>query len=161
MPRRSVSPGITLEAFRQGTAERADIGKACRFVEDRQTMLDKIGKWRLTKAVAWAMANDRIPKSADWYNWGFTHPTKLTIDDGRSLKESMALYDMGLKNATEIGGQLGQDFEEMLDERAHEVLTLEMKILEIEKTHSIKLDKRDFRLVTPNEQPEGGTQLTT
>jgi len=144
----------------QGTAERADIGKACRFVEDRQAMLDKIGKWRLTKAIAWAMENDRIPKSDDWYNWGFTHPPKLTIDDGRSLKESMALYNMGLKNSTEIAGQMGMDFDEMLDERAHEVLLLEQKILDIEKLSGIKLDKRDFRLVTPNEMPEENIQPT-
>ena len=144
----------------QGTAERADIGKACRFVEDRQSMLDKIGKWRVTKAIAWAMENGRIPKSDDWYNWGFTHPPKLTIDDGRSLKESMNLYNMGLKNSTEIAGQMGMDFEEMLDERGHEVLLLEQKILDIEKLHGIKLDKRDFRLVTPNEMPEEDIQPT-
>jgi hypothetical protein len=139
----------------QGTAERADIGKACRFVEDRQSMLDKIAKWRVTKAIAYAMEEGRLPKSADWWNWSFTHPPKLTIDDGRSLKEKMALYDLGLINATQIMGELSSDHEEAINERGDEVLRLAIKVKELNDANpGLNIDKRDFRLVTPNEQPQ-------
>lgn len=143
----------------QGTAERADIGKACRFVEDRQSMLQKIAKWRVTKAIAWAMKEGRIPMSSDWYNWGFTKPPKLTIDDGRSLKEKMALYELGLINATQIMGELSTDHEENTNERGEEVLRLALKVKELnDQNPGLEIDKRDFRLVTPNEQPKEATQ---
>ena len=138
----------------QGTAERADIGKACRFVEDRQTLLEKIAKWRVTKALAWAIANDRVPASDQWWNWSFTKPPKLTIDDGRSLKEKMALYDKGLVNATAVMGELSTDFDESIDERTEEAAKLLLKIAEKNEKYGVEIDPRSVRLVTSNEQPQ-------
>jgi hypothetical protein len=141
----------------QGTAQREDIGKACRFVEDRQSTLEKIGKWRVTKAIAWAMENGRVPMSDQWYNWGFTKPPKLTIDDGRSLKEKMALYKDGLVNATSIMGELSTDFDESIDERTEEAAKLLVKIAEKNAKYGVEIDPRSVRLVTSNEQPQPDT----
>lgn len=138
----------------QGTAERADIGKACRFVEDRQSLLEKIAKWRVTKAVAWAMENKRVTKSPDWWNWSFTKPPKLTIDDGRSLKEKMALYDKGLVNATAIMGELSMDLDESIDERTEEAAKILVSIAEKNAKYGVEIDPRSVRLLTANEQPK-------
>jgi hypothetical protein len=138
----------------QGTAQREDIGKACRFVEDRQSTLEKIAKWRVTKAVAWAMENNRIPQSADWFNWSFTKPSKLTIDDGRSLKEKMALYDKGLINATSILGELSMDLDESIDERTEEAAKVIISIREKNAKYGVEIDPRSVRLLTASEQPQ-------
>ena len=138
----------------QGTAQREDIGKACRFVEDRQSLLEKIAKWRVRKAIAWAMDNNRIPQSADWFNWGFTRPSKLTIDDGRSLKEKMALYDKGLINATAILGELSMDLDESIDERTEEAAKVIISIREKNAKYGVEIDPRSIRLLTASEQPQ-------
>jgi hypothetical protein len=138
----------------QGTAQREDIGKACRFVEDRQSTLAKIAKWRVTKAVAWAMENERVPKIQQWWNWSFTTPPKLTIDDGRSLKEKMALYDKGLINATQILGELSLDLGETLKERATEEAKRLVAIREANEEYEVEIDPRGVRLITASEQPQ-------
>jgi hypothetical protein len=141
----------------QGTAQREDIGKACRFVEDRQAILEKVAKWRVRKAIAWAMENNRIPQSSDWFNWGFTRPPKLTIDDGRSLKEKMALYDKGLINATSILGELSMDLDESIDERTEEAAKTILSIREKNAKYGVEIDPRSIRLLTASEQPQPDT----
>lgn len=137
----------------QGTAERNDIGKMCRMIEDRQTKIAKIAKWRVTRALAWGMANGRIPKSADWYNWGFTKPAKLTIDDGRSAKEKLELFRAGLVNADDIIGERGNDFAENLTARGEQIAQKYLNHAAMEAKYGIKMDLRDWGLLTPNEQP--------
>lgn len=135
----------------QGTAERHEIGKACRSVEDRQAKLRKIAKWRITKALAWGMANGRIPKSADWFNWGFSTPAKLTIDDGRTSKEKIEQYRIGAINLTDLIGELGGNFDEFLEKRGEEVMKRITKRKEIEAALGEDVDPREFQLLTPNE----------
>ena len=137
----------------QGTAERNDIGKACRSVDDRQSKLAKIAKWRVTRALAWAMANGRLPKSADWFNWGFTKPAKLTIDDGRTSKERLEKFKAGILNATDLIGEEGKSFEENLIERGHEIAQREMNRKAMEQEYGIEIDPRYYLMLTPNEQP--------
>ncbi len=145
----------------QGTAERADIGKAERFVEDSQTLIEKIAKWRVTKALAWAMAKGRVRKSPDWYSWGFTKPRKLGIDDGRTAKENIELYRIGAINSSTLIGERGGSFDEVLHQRGEEAAKRELKRLEMNKKYGIELEKRDFLLLTPNEQPpQDGKQST-
>lgn len=137
----------------QGTAERSQIGLACRSVEDRQTKIKKIAKWRITKAIAWAMANGRIPKSADWYNWDFTKPAKLTIDDGRTSKERLEKFKAGIINATDMIGEEGKSFDETLLERGEEIAKREMNRLAMEQKYGVNIDPRYYLMLTPNEQP--------
>lgn len=137
----------------QGTAERNDIGKAVRAVKDRITILDKIAKWRVTRALVWAMQSGRIPQSTDWYNWGFTHPPSLTIDDGRSSKEKLEKLKMGILNQTDLIGEEGKSLEEHLLERGNEIVMREKIRMQLEKEHGITIDPRYFMMLTPNEQP--------
>lgn len=144
---------MSWKASGQGTAERNDIGKACRAVKDRQTILDKIAKWRITRALVWAMKTGRIPQSSDWYNWAFTHPPSLTIDDGRSSKEKIEKLKMGILNQTDLVGEEGKSLEEHLMERGQEIVIREKIRLSLEKEHGMKIDPRYFMMLTPNEQP--------
>ena len=99
------------------------------------------------------MENGRVPMSDQWWNWGFTKPPKLTIDDGRSLKEKMALYKDGLVNATSIMGELSTDFDESIDERTEEAAKLLVKIAEKNAKYGVEIDPRSVRLMTASEQP--------
>lgn len=138
----------------QGTAERHDIGKAVRAVDDRQALLSKVAKWRITKALAWAMANERIQKSSDWWNWGFTKPPKLTIDDGRSSKEKLEKFKAGILNATDLIGEEGHSYAETLHERGQEVISRMRLIKDLEQANPDlgPIDPRYFLMLTPNEQ---------
>lgn len=136
-----------------GTAERNAIGMAVRAVKDRQSILDKIAKWRITRALAWAMSSGRIPQSADWYAWGFTKPPSLTIDDGRSSKEKIEKLKMGILNQTDLIGEEGKSLDEHLNERGEEIAKRELKRREMEQKYKIEIDPRYFMMLTPNEQP--------
>lgn len=136
-----------------GTAERNAIGMAVRAVKDRQSILDKIAKWRITRALAWAMSSGRIPQSADWYAWGFTKPPSLTIDDGRSSKEKIEKLKMGILNQTDLIGEEGKSLAEHLNERGEEIAMRELKRREMESKYQIEIDPRYFMMLTPNEQP--------
>jgi hypothetical protein len=122
-------------------------------VEDRQSVLAKIAKWRVTKAVAWAMENDRVPTIQQWWTWSFTTPPKLTIDDGRSLKEKMALYKDGHINSTAIMGELSTDYTETVTERVREEAIRLVAIREANNQYGVEIDPRSIRLITANEQP--------
>ena len=135
----------------QGTAERSQIGLACRSVEDRQSMLTKIAKWRVVKSLAWAMGNGRVKKSSDWWNWSFTKPPKLTIDDGRTSKERLEKFKAGIINQTSMIGEEGNSFDENLIERGEEIAAREMNRLEMEKKYGIEIDPRYYLMLTPNE----------
>jgi hypothetical protein len=136
-----------------GTAERNAIGMAVRAVKDRQSILDKIAKWRVTRAIAWAMSSGRLPQSQDWYSWGFTKPPSLTIDDGRSSKEKIEKLKMGILNQTDLIGEEGKSLDEHLNERGEEIAKRELKRQEMEKKYKIEIDPRYFMMLTPNEQP--------
>jgi hypothetical protein len=116
--------------------------------------LDKIAKWRVTRALAWAMSSGRLPQSQDWYSWGFTKPPSLTIDDGRSSKEKIEKLKMGILNQTDLIGEEGKSLKEHLLERGNEIVMREKIRLQLEAENpGIKIDPRYFMMLTPNEQP--------
>lgn len=135
----------------QGTAERSQIGLACRSVEDRQSMLKKIAKWRTVKACSWAIGAGRLPKSGDWWNWDYTKPAKLTIDDGRTSKERLEKFKAGIINQTDMIGEEGKSFDESLIERGEEIAARVMNRKAMEEKYGIEIDPRYYLMLTPNE----------
>jgi hypothetical protein len=141
------------KASGQGTAERNDIGKACRTVEDRQTILEKIAKWRVTYALSWAIDQGILPRNSDWYKWGFTKPAKLTIDDGRTSKERLEKFRAGVLNQSDLIAEEGNTFRETLIIRGEEIAQRELNRIEMENKYGIEIDRREYMLLTPNEMP--------
>lgn len=145
----------------QGTAERSQIGLAVRSVDDRQTILKKIAKWRTVKACSWAISKGRLPKSGDWWNWDFTRPAKLTIDDGRTSKERLEKFKAGIINQTDMIGEEGKSFDESLIERGEEIAAREMNRKAMEDKYRIEIDPRYYLMLTPNEMaPQEETPKT-
>jgi hypothetical protein len=142
---------LVWKATGQGTAERHEIAKAQRAIEDRQEVLKKGALATIGWAVAKAQKLGILPESADWWKWDFTYPTKLTIDDGRVGKELVEGWKAGYVNQTDILGAHGKTLKEHLYERAEEVAMRKVIAAEIGAKHKVIIEDREMAMLTPNE----------
>ena len=138
----------------QGTAERAEIGKAQRAVEDRQDLIFYAAKRMVGYAIAKAQKYGLLSASPDWYKWKFTYPRKLTIDDGRVAQELENGWKNGWLNHTDILGMFGKTLEEHYQERAEEVAMRKLAAQQASEIYGVSVDEREMALITPNEQPQ-------
>lgn len=141
-----------------GTAQRTEIATAQRAVEDRQDLLAYAARRLVGYAVAKGQKIKRVPKSPEWFKWGFSHPSKLTIDDGRTAKELESAFKLGFRNKTGIQKMMGGNPAFLRRERAQEVY-LDKKAAQEWSKDGITVEYRDMILTTPNETSE--TQETT
>jgi len=137
-----------------GTAQRTEIAMAQRAVEDRQDLLRYAVNRVIGYAISKAIKRGDLPASPDWYKWLFSMPPKLTIDDGRVMKELEAGWRMGTRNHREIVGMFGKNLEDHYMERAEEVALRKI---------SVEVQEREMAMLTPNEmgeQPQQAQQQT-
>ena len=135
----------------QGPAERSEIGKAQRAVEDRQDILTYAASRMVGYAVAKAQKQERLPQSDDWHKWEFTYPAKLTIDDGRVSKELESMWKIGARNMRDIVGMMGKSLEEHLMERAEEVALRKLAAQTASEKYGVTIEDREMAMLTPNE----------
>lgn len=140
----------------QGTAERHEIAKAQRAVEDRQDLLEKIASRLCNWAVAKAMKQGILPESVDWWKWTFSKPQKLTIDDGRVSKELIEGWKAGYINQADILGAHGKELRSHLYARAEEVALRKLIAEEIGNKYGVEIEEREMAMLTPNEM--GGSK---
>lgn len=138
----------------QGTAERSEIGKAQRAVEDRQDILSYAATRMVGYAVAKAQKQNILPESQDWWKWEFTYPAKLTIDDGRVSKELEAMWKIGARNMRDIVGMMGKSLEEHLTERAEEVALRKITAQLASEKYGVVIEDREMAMLTSNEPSE-------
>jgi hypothetical protein len=106
------------------------------------------------------MKRGDLPQSADWYQWEFSTPPKLTIDDGRITKELEALWKMGAANLRDIVSMRGKTLEAHYTERAQEVWLRKHYAHSVadalNATHGMKhtVSDREMAMLTPNEMAE-------
>ena len=142
----------------QGTAERADLGRAQRAVEDRQDLLEYAANRIMGYVVAKFINLGRLPAADDWWKWKFTYPKKITIDDGRVSKELIEMWKGGFLNPQDILGFLGKSPDEHLDERIAYLVQQKLKTKAINESGlGITIEDREMAMLTPNETP---TQVT-
>jgi len=137
-----------------GTAQRTEIAMAQKSIEDRQDLLMHGVKRLVGYAVAKAQQRGDLPEAKEWWKWSFSTPPKLTIDDGRVLKELETLWKIGGANMREIVEMRGKTLEEHFEERANEIALREKAARKAEEKHEVEIDRREMSLITPNEQPE-------
>ena len=143
----------------QGTAERHEIAKAERAVEDRQELLKKGALRKVGYAISKAIKLGILPQSEDWWKWDFTMPRKLTIDDGRVGKEQEAAWKGGWQNHQDILGAYGKNLEEHYEARAREVYLRKQAAKRWSKD-GIEVEDREMAMLTPNDMGEKETQTT-
>jgi hypothetical protein len=143
----------------QGTAERADLGRAQRAVEDRQDLLEYAARRIINYVVAKFIKLGRLPAASDWWKWKFTYPKKITIDDGRVSKELIEMWKGGFLNPQDILGFLGKSPDEHLDERIAYLTQQKLKQKAVNESNlGIVIEDREMAMLTPNETPTQTTQ---
>jgi hypothetical protein len=134
-----------------GTAQRTEIAMAQRSIEDRQDLLFYATKRLVGYAIAKAMKRGDLPTSADWYQWDFSTPPKLTIDDGRITKELETLWRMGAANMRDIVSMRGKTLEAHYTERAHEVALRKLAARSATELYGVEIEDREMSMLNPNE----------
>jgi capsid protein len=137
-----------------GTAQRTEIAMAQRAIEDRQDLLFYAARRIVSYAVAKAQKRGDLPQSADWYKWEFSTPPKLTIDDGRVMKELESAYKLGFKSAGDITAAMGKKYTDVVRMKAEEAAMRQVIKVEVEKKYGVKIDSREIAMMTPNDQPD-------
>jgi len=151
---------LVWKASGQGTAERHEIAKAERAVEDRQELLKKGASRKVGYAIAKAIKLGILPPSADWWKWGFTMPRKLTIDDGRVSKEQEAGWRAGWMNHSDIVGAHGKNLESHYEARAREVYLRKQAAKRWSKD-GVEIEDREMAMLTPNDMGEAAEKSPT
>lgn len=135
-----------------GTAQRMEIAMAQRAIEDRQDLLFYAARRIVGYAVAKAQKRGDLPQSPEWYQWEFSYPPKLTIDDGRITKELETLWKIGAVNMREIVGMRGKgSLEAHYQERAEEVALRKLAAEAAEYKYDVDIEDREMAMLTPNE----------
>lgn len=144
------------QATGQGTAERADLGRAQRAVEDRQDLLAYAAKRMVSYALSKFIQSGELSSSDDWYKFEFTYPRKLTIDDGRVYKELLEMWKAGHINTPDILGHLGKTEDSHLDERFNYLVKQKLKQMQYNKLlpEGYKISDREVSMLTPNDPAE-------
>lgn len=136
----------------QGTAERADLGRAQRAVEDRQDLLEYAANRIINYVTAKFVNLGRLPIAENWYKWKFTYPKKITIDDGRVSKELIEMWKSGFLNPQDVLGYLGKSTDEHLNERIAYLVEQKTKQKAINESNlGIRIEDREMAMLTPNE----------
>ena len=141
-----------------GTAQRTEIAMAQRAIEDRQDLLFYAAKRIVSYAIAKAQKRGDLPASSDWYKWEFSTPPKLTIDDGRVMKELESAYKLGFKSAEDITAAMGKSYSDVVRAKAEEAALRQIITAEVEKKYGVKIDSREIAMMTPNDQPDPDNQ---
>jgi capsid protein len=143
----------------QGTAERADLGRAQRAVEDRQDLLEYAANRIVNYVTAKFVKLGRLPAADNWYKWKFTYPKKITIDDGRVSKELIEMWKGGFLNPQDILGYLGKSTDEHLNERIAYLVEQKTKQKAVNESNlGIRIEDREMAMLTPNETQQPAAQ---
>jgi hypothetical protein len=127
---------------------------AQRAIEDRQDLLFYAARRIVSYAVAKAQKRGDLPQSTDWYKWEFSTPPKLTIDDGRVMKELESAYKLGFKSAGDITAAMGKKYSDVVRAKAEEAAMRQIITREIEEKYGVHIDAREIAMMTPNDQPD-------
>lgn len=134
-----------------GTAQRTEIAMAQRSIEDRQDLLFYAAKRIISYAVAKAQKRGDLPQSNDWWKWEFSTPPKLTIDDGRVMKELESAYKLGFKSASDITAAMGKEYKDVIRQKAEEAAMRQTIAIEVGAKYGLTIDQRELAMMTPNE----------
>jgi len=142
------SYSLTWKPTGQGTAERGEILRARKAVEDRQKMLTAWILRVVTYAYSFENAAGRLPDLQDPFAWNFTKPPRLSVDDGREHKMLVEGFRLGKDNMSDILEYEGRTFDEHLNKRAEEAVKRKLKRIEMFEKHGVLIDERELVMFT-------------
>ena len=134
-----------------GTAQRTEIAMAQRSIDDRQDLLSYAVNRIIGYAISKAIKRGDLPASPDWYRWSFSTPPKLTIDDGRVMKEMEMAWKMGTLTHRDILGKFGKNLEDHYYERAEETALRKLAADAASAKYKVPVSHLEMALLTQNE----------
>lgn len=141
----------------QGTVVRADLDVAATFFRSRSYVLG--GKfqdvWRF--AVGWATRNnlDLSDPPSDWNRVTMRPPRSVNVDVGRNSNALIAEYEAGLRTLEWICSELGEDWRDVLREKAVELAEADEleKEFKLPQGSLVRAVIESLKLKKTNEQP--------
>jgi hypothetical protein len=95
------------------------------------------------------------PKAAsDWWRWHFSMPAKFSVDKGRDAQQRREDYKMGFINRADVISESGGNIEDYDNARIKEIFDRELKIRAAEEAAGIKMDRRLFYMMGPNDMAQ-------
>ncbi len=115
-------------------------------IRSKQRLVQKRAKRAVAHALGHAMASGLIPKndSADWLNWSFTLPSRITVDAHYDDETSMNRIKLGAGTYEEFFGEKGKWWEDEVRQRVREQSFFEKECA----AQGVSLEK--VQLLTPN-----------
>ena len=140
----------------QGTADRAELAKAEKAVEDRQSVLQPVALKIVSYALAKAIERGDLPFNADFAKWSFTLPKRISIDFGREMKARIDEYTAGFSTLEEVVGLNGKQFTDHIDRRIAEHVAILEKLKQVEDSTGFKINPSDIvgNISNPTTQPQ-------
>ncbi len=147
----------------QGTAERADLQRADRAVQDRQDLLKPLARRMVGYAVSKAIKLGILPQykgkdAGGFLRWDFSTPPRISIDIGRDSKALIEGWRSGMQNHSGIITALGSDLRTHYAERAEEVALRKLAAQEASAKYGVEVTPEEMAvfdpsLQSPNAQP--------
>ena len=142
----------------QGTAERSDLEKADRTIQDRQELIKcyslRIVRWAVAKLVKAGRISEP-PNPRDWRMFDFTMPPKISINFKNDSAAMLALHSRGLMNDSDIlTAFTSKTTEEHYLQRARNIADRKRIKEMVELESGCKIEDREMIMLTPNEMKE-------
>lgn len=139
----------------QGTAERAEVLRARRAIASRQKLLDLFAKQVVTYAINYGIRKKLVSALNAPLSWTFTHPPRLSVDDGREEKAMNEAFRLGRTNMSDLLEADGRESKTHLKRRIDEIVERKLAIFEANKRlegTGMRVEERELVMLTPNEQ---------
>jgi hypothetical protein len=138
----------------QGTAERQEVVRARRAIEQRQATLKKVARRIISYAVGKAIDNGELRAFKRFWDVDFTLPPRLTVDDGREAKALLDRYEKGELNMSELQGYKGKTLQDHYRERATDAAERKRIAREVSEATGEEVTEQDMGVPElKNDQP--------
>jgi capsid protein len=126
-----------------GPVERAQLAKAEKAVEDRQSLVKPLAKKIVTYVISKAVEREDLNFNAEWYKWDFTLPRKISIDLGRESAARINEYNEGFTTLAHVVGENGEQLESHIDQRIYEKVLIAQKIKKANEENGVEITWKD------------------
>jgi capsid protein len=135
--------------------EHAELMKAERAVQDRQSVIEPHARAVLAWASARAMERGDIPRFEQWWKWSFSKPPRISVSFAKDGRELRAQFEEGHITETQMQGWQGRRLEDHLRERARDAAMRKRIAREISEETGEQIDPADMgSQYAPQQQPE-------
>jgi len=124
--------------------EHAELMKAERAVQDRQSVLEPHARAIISWALAVAMERGDLPRSEQWWKWSFSRPPRISVSFAKDGRELRAQFAEGHITETQLQGWQGRRVEDHYRERARDAALRKRIAREVSEQTGEPIDPADM-----------------